>query len=338
MVRTAKRRRAASVALIAVLALGAAVQVDAQTPDEEAEERGSSEGALFLLLPVGAKAVALGRAVTALPGSESVWWNPAGLAWARDRSLLLYGGDHQVGEATAVSLVLTREALGALGVSYQLLDLGDQDVTDVEGNVVGALHGRNHLGIVTLATDMGERLSLGVNLKLVRARFSCVGQCTDAGVTATTFAVDAGVQFHGLADALRIGAMVAHAGSDLQVLNEEQADPLPTRIRVAVGYEVLRHFLDSDEVTFSLDIELEDRWRDPGSPATYIGTQVTVGSGDVLYVRSGYVFGAEQQVDGWAVGVGVRYERFDLGLAKSLASRSFAGSTEPVHISFGLVF
>jgi hypothetical protein len=43
------------------------------------------------------------------------------------------------------------------------------------------------------------------------------------------------------------------------------------------------------------------------------------------------------QADGFAVGVGLRFERFDLGLAKSLAG-SIAAEREPVHVSFSIVF
>ncbi len=43
-------------------------------------EPSSTEGALTLLLPIGARGIGMGRAVTASSGPESVFWNPAGLA------------------------------------------------------------------------------------------------------------------------------------------------------------------------------------------------------------------------------------------------------------------
>ena len=330
----------ARVLLATVLAVGAApLLTNTSHGSLAAQGSSSTEGALFLLLPVGAKAVGLGRAMTALPGAESVWWNPAGVAEVDRGRFLLFRGDHPVaGEATAASLILTHDVLGAIGVSYQLLDVGTQDVTDETGQFIGTLTGRNHLGVVTLATSFWNRLNVGLNLKLVQARFTCRGQCTDAGVTATTFALDWGAQLDPFAALpLRLGAMLAHVGSDFQIVNEDQADPLPTRLRLAAAYEILGHFLETEELALSLTLEAEDRWRNPGSPATYIGAEFTAGVGDVLYVRAGYVFGAEQQVDGAAVGVGLQYERIDLGLAKSLATSSLQTETEPVHISFGFV-
>jgi hypothetical protein len=191
--------------------------------------------------------------------------------------------------------------------------------------------------VVSLASRLGEVVSLGFNVKLVRFQFSCRGQCRDAGVSASSVAVDAGAQLTKLGGIpLRLGAMIAHAGSSFGT--EEQADPLPTRLRFGAAYEVLGHFLATDELSLTFAAEVEDRWRGPGSPATYLGTEFTAGSGDVLYIRAGYVLGAEQQLDGAAVGVGLHYERFDLGLAKSLASSPLPGESEPIHISFGFLF
>jgi hypothetical protein len=299
----------------------------------------STEGALFLLLPVGAKGVALARGVTALPGPESVWWNPAGLGEVREGRVLVYRGDHPAGEATAASVALAFAPLGTLGLSYQLMDVGTQDVTDSEGNITGTLTTRNHLGVFSAATRLKNRVNLGLNVKVVQFRFTCRGLCPDAGVTTTSLAFDAGAQLTETERIpVRLGAMVAHAGSRFNITGEEQGDPLPTRLRLAAAYELLGHFLETDELKLSLSFELEDRWRDLGSPAKYVGTEFTAGQGDELYLRAGYVFGAEQQLDGASVGVGLHYQRFDLGLAKSLATSALPGDSEPVHISFGLVF
>jgi hypothetical protein len=299
-----------------------------------------AEGAIFLLLPTDAKAVGLGRAVTALPGAESVWWNPAGLAELEEDRLLVFRAENVGGEATAASLTLARPGLGALGMSYQLLDFGSISQTDEQGNVTGTVTLRQHLGVLSMATELWERLSVGLNVKLVQDRFSCRGQCVDAGVTATTFALDAGVQAHDIGGhPVRLGALLAHAGPDLQVRNEAQADPLPTRIRVAAAYEVLGRFVDAEELDLWLTLELDDRWRDPGDPGTYTGAEFVAGGGrQELRLRAGYVLNADAQVDGGAVGLGLRYESFDLAIAKSLASSIVAGETEPVHVSFGFVF
>ena len=49
------------------------------------------EGALDLVLPTGARAVALGQAAMALDGTtESVWWNPSALAGMRGTTAAIH--------------------------------------------------------------------------------------------------------------------------------------------------------------------------------------------------------------------------------------------------------
>ena len=299
----------------------------------------ASESGIFLLLPMGAQGVALGRAMTALPGAESVFWNPAGLGELDDGRILLYRGEYVVGEAIAASGLFSRPGIGAVGVTYDLLNVGEQDLKDEQDNVLGTISVRNHLGVISVATRFWDRLNLGFNFKIVQFRQTCRGQCLDAGVTATTYAVDVGIQLTTVAGLpLRLGAMVAHAGPRFQVRNEEQADPLPTRMRLSAAYEVLGPFIPSGEISLHLSGEMEERWRDRGSPAVYLGSELTVDVEDaVLLVRAGYVIGNGEQVDGAAVGVGIRYNRFDLGIAKSLAS-NVTSETEPVHVTFELGF
>ena len=302
-------------------------------------EIGSTEGALFLLLPVGAQGVSMGRAMTAVPSPESAFWNPAGLASLEESRLVVMRGDHLVGEGTALSGLIVRQPVGVIGVSYELLDEGEQDLTDAEGNVRGALSVRSHVGIVSLATRLTSWLDAGFNFKIVRFNLNCRGQCNGAGVRSTGWAMDAGIQSRPLGGLpLRLGAMLAHLGPDFQVVNAEQADPLPSRIRASAGYDLFHHFVSADELRLWVRFEVEDRWRDPGeAPSYYVGTEFEAGRDDVIFVRSGYVKGEVGQADGMAIGVGLRYERFELGLAKNLAG-SITGESEPVHVSFGILF
>lgn len=299
----------------------------------------STEGALFLLLPIGAQAVSMGRAMTALESPEAAFWNPAGLAGLPDSRAVLFRGDHAVGTATALSLLAARPGVGTLGASYFLLDIGDQDVTDEDGNVLGTMSVRNHLGVVSAAARLLAGLDVGVNLKVVQFRQSCRGICPDAGTTATTYAMDAGIQLVPTsAVPLRFGAMVAHLGPKLQVLNAEQADPLPARVRVGAAYDVLSQVAERVDLKGWVSLEVQDRLRDPGSISVYLGSELVAGSDDALVLRTGYVVGDLDQESGARVGLGLRYERFDLAIAKSLAVSTVTGETEPVHVSFSIVF
>jgi hypothetical protein len=49
------------------------------------------------------------------------------------------------------------------------------------------------------------------------------------------------------------------------------------------------------------------------------------------------VQGADPE-DAARVGLGIRYEAFDLSIAKSLAVSGLTGETEPVHVTFSIAF
>ena len=297
---------------------------------------GSEEGALFLLLPMGAQGVGLGRAMTALESAEGAFWNPAGLAGLQRTEFLLYHGNQVVGDATALSAILVRPGTGAVGLSYGLLDIERFEVTDEFGDVVGSIVVRGHQGILSGAVPAARWIQVGLNAKLIRFGLSCRGQCPEGTVQSTSYAVDVGAQLRPLRGRnLDVGVMVAHLGSGMKVQDVEGREPLPTRLRVGASYLILREFLEED-VGFRLLAEWEDRLRDPGSPAFYLGSEIRVGTHDQVFVRGGYVFGDENQIDGAAVGLGLRYERFEFGIARSLARGGPTADREPVHLTLGV--
>jgi len=305
----------------------------------------SGEGAPFLLLPVGAKAVSLGRTMTSVQGAEGAFWNPAGLAGAGRSQIVLFRGDQIAGTATAASVLLSRPGVGTIGASYLLLDVGDQDFTDPSGNFLGTISVRNHLGVISAAATVLDRVNAGVNFKIVQFRLSCRGsQCPDEGTTATTYAFDVGAQAEPISR-LRLGAMIAHVGPSLRVLNAEQADPLPARFRISAAYDIVDAITTREDFSGWLGVEVQDRLREPGVPSLYLGAEFTAGQVDALSLRAGYVIadvldeiqGADPE-DGARVGLGIRYDAFDLSIAKSLSVSTLTGETEPVHVTFSIGF
>jgi len=318
-----------------VLAIGHTVGLPSPAFAQSADD--PNEGAIFLLLPVGAQGVSLGRAMSWTEGVESTWWNPAGLAGLERSQAVIVRGDHTVGTATAATALYARQGLGSFGGSYYLLDAGEFDQTDEFGNYTGTLTVRNHLGIVSAATRLSDRVSAGVNFKIVRFQFTCRGICTDEGTTATTYAVDLGTQFMPVDD-LRLGAMVAHLGPRLQVRNAEQADPLPARVRVAAAYDLVSALTEREDLRGWIAFEVEDRLKSLGNTSFYLGAELSAGRGDALSLRAGHAWSQISQEDGTRVGLGLRYQRFDLAIAKSLAVSTITGETEPVHVTFAIGF
>ena len=338
----AARARARTLALRSALASllaasGAAGVAGPLAGQDSGEDGGGSTESLFLLLPVGAQGVGIGRAMTALPSQEGAFWNPAGLAGEEDRRALVYRGDQLAGPATAISVLFPWRRVGTFGLSYVLLDIGDQELRDDFGSVLGSISIRNHLAVASYAASFPGGIDAGLNLKLLQFRVACRGQCPDLETTSSAYAVDVGIQAQPFANIpLRLGWMLAHAGTELQVINHEQSDPLPTRMRLAAAYEVIRQVAEDVPMDLWLTIEAEDRVRDPGSPSMYLG--LAFSAAELLHVRAGYVAGNYDQTNGASVGVGFGIDRFDLHLAKSLTRSIVTGESQPIHVTLGASF
>ncbi len=330
--------------MVAVALGGQPAEAAAQSDSSAQPRQASTEGALFLLLPSGAQGVGLGRAMTAVSSSESTFWNPAGLVSLVGRRALLFRGEHVAGEATGFSVVRGGAGGTALGLSYQLLDVGSQDLTDADRQVIGSITIRSHQGIISAGRPLGDRVRLGMNLKSIQYRVTCRGQCPDGTVAASSWAVDLGLQAEPVPRwPLDLGVMVAHVGSDFTVRDSGQSDPLPSRLRVAASYDLLDRFVDEQEVELRVVAEVEDRLRDPGNISVFLGSQISaqaVGI-DEVSVRGGYVWGGgldRNQTAGAGLGFGVRFDRFEFGIARSLSRGGPASGDEPVHITLGLIF
>ena len=95
---------------------------------------------------------------------------------------------------------------------------------------------------------------------------------------------------------------------------------------------------DNEALSAWVAFEVEDRVRSLGTLSYHLGTELAAGNVDQLSLRAGYVWSDLEQEDGGRVGLGVRFERFDLSIAKSLAVSSLTGETEPVHVTFSIRF
>jgi len=302
------------------------------------ESQRREEGGLFLLLPVGAQAVGVARAMTAVSSAESGFWNPAGLAGIKRSHVLVYRGDHAAGTATGLSGLVPVGGRFTAGLSYGLLDSGTQDLTDATGTVLGLITVRQHQAILSGSVAMSERIAAGLNLKWVQFRQSCRGQCSDGGVRAETYATDFGLHLSRvLGQPIALGLLVAHVGPNLRVQGVDRSERLPARLRFGAAYSVLREVVE-EELRLRFLVEVEDRLRDPGDPALLVGSEVTFGTDDQVSIRGGYVLGSHTQTDGAAVGLGLRYERFELAIARTLARGGPTLEQEPVHLTLGFVF
>jgi hypothetical protein len=344
------RPNLSSYALVAALVtlLGAPPSAGAQGllpgSEEEAlevnrrtEASRTSEGAEFLLLPIGARAVGMGGAVTGLRGAgDLVLWNPAGAASLKGIQLLFNHSETAFDTRSEVlSFLWPVESLGTLGVTYYLVDYGELPSTGIDGAVQGSINLRNQEYLVTFAARLVSTLEFGVNYKVIQLVFRCDGRCVDSeSFTRSTHAVDLGLIYdHVVGIPLSFGASIRHLGFALKGTTEE--DPLPTRVRVGVAYDALSVFTKDENLRLALAVDLEDHARDLGSPDVMIGSEF--GVAEAFFLRAGYAF-LETGLGGPSLGLGVTYDWFYLDLSRGFDDVTAATGDEAVQVTFGVVF
>jgi hypothetical protein len=152
---------------------------------------------------------------------------------------------------------------------------------------------------------------------------------------ATTHLVDAGVQYTpSFIRNLELGASVLHLGFPLQVKNAEQAAPTPSRLRLAASHEVLRYVHPDSALQLWIGADVLVPFLEPGSTTLHAGAEMSLD--DTIFLWAGYG-GGEGLLGGAGIGLGIEYDRFSLGVARSFVQTPIEGS-EPFQLSFGISF
>ena len=293
----------------------------------------SAAGVVFLLVPVGGRAAALGQAAVADGGtSEAAFWNPAGLALMEGNEVAAHYAATFISDNTALSAYFIARGLGVIGFSAYLVDYGSQDViTSPGGPVSGKFSPKNVQLLASFATYVYKGLAFGVNYKLIQFRQDCSGDCgLFPSLVGTTHGVDVGLQY-GKADApLRFGVAVRHAGFSLQLEDSDQADPLPTKLDFGLAYRVMlpRPAPDVEPLDVRFLVDIENDWGEFDDPQARIG--IELGYGDLIRLRTGYAF-VDSGASGLAVGLGVKLGRFSVDFSRVFYDS--ANFDEPVYIS-----
>src|SRR5207245_1761229 len=264
--------------------------------DLSAQEIATNAGALFLLFPVGAQAVAMGQTAAALEGrGEAAFWNPAGLATIDHAELAFNTASLAAGATHALTAYFPPHGFGVLGGALYLVDYGDLERTDSANHTIARVAPRNIEFLASYATELAGSVTLGINYKLVEFVVDCSGDCTNfPNGHGVTHALDIGGQFAvGRAGALRVGVAVRNVGFKLQVNNRELADPLPARLVVGAAYRVLLPGGSGlgggeDRLDLKVAADVDSPWGSYGDSGMRVGIDLVYQR--LLRLRGGYAF------------------------------------------------
>lgn len=291
----------------------------------------STEGALFLLVPVGARTVGSGQAVaTAEAGTESLWGNPAGIARATKKELALHYSQTVIANGSVIAFLYPAGKAGVLGVGAQLYDYGAQDFTDQIGTI-GQLLPRSVVLAASYAATIGKSLRAGVSYKVVQSRLDCTGPCgTVSTFNASTNGFDMGAQYQThLADSLTFGIALRHLGLKLQVNDNAQSDPLPTRLHLGVAGRVgaVAKSLPGAELRWAAEMINRTSLNEPGFR---VGGEL--GLQKQLFLRAGYASGTGDAT-GPAIGLGFVRGKLGLDFARVFGGFSSDAGQPPTYLT-----
>ena len=215
-----------------------------------ANDQAGTRGFSFLRIGLGARAVGMGGAYTAVAdGAEGLFWNPAGAAQINHPQVATHY-IHYLSDLHAGSIGFAQPAGRWTTVSFSLrfLSAGGiprTTVSDPTGATSGEFAATDLAFGAGLAFRVGDRMMIGGNGSVIRGGID--------GESALAFSGDAGVLFRDFFRRLKIGAAFRNAGSMTSgYLNE--TDPLPTVASVGAAYPFFdRRILLSADWNWAVD-------------------------------------------------------------------------------------
>lgn len=294
------------------------------------------EGALWAIVPTGARAVGMGQAVAATAiGVEALWWNPALIARGqRELSLGIQNGIAGTVADASVGFVYPIRHVASFGINLRYIDEGETPGTlnDIQ---VGSMRTSDRILTGTFAAPFGDRLAVGMNLKIISINFDKTGIVPNAPPgQPVSGAIDVGGQYIVTKDSLVVlGAAVRNVGIPLQVNDVAQADPLPGRVDVGVEFKPrLREYPD---VGLRIATDIVTRLTGGGGPGYRLGGEVSWMK--LYYARVGYIVNGETG-SGPTFGVGASYARWRIDFAQFSNDLGSATGQKPTFLSARYVF
>lgn len=321
-------------------------------------DKAGTAAAPELLIPVGARSIALGgSSLATASGIEALFWNPAGLARSSRGVSAMFTHMNFIADIGVEYLAIsnTFSDLGTLGFSLKSLSFGDIPITTEDQP-----DGTGEIASVTFVTIGGtysrvlaDRISFGITLNLISEKME--------RVSASAIAFTIGVQYFGVGGihGLSLGVAVKNIGPQMTyggygLLRSGQVDDvlrpgsfylvqaasaeLPSVMEIGVGYE--KSIDDNNKVRLSTQFQNNNFSNDEyKTGAEYIFN-------DMFSLRGGYNYVAAQKdgfksiysdAFGWSFGLGVRTQLSDVDLSVDYAYRAaqFFGGNHVVGVILG---
>ncbi len=206
-----------------------------------------TSSAAFLQIGWGARAAAMGEAVTAASDDvDGIYWNPAGLNGVKR---LQEGFTHNSWldgmNFESAAFAVRRDTVSVIGAGIGYLNTGDIERADKYGNASGYYSSSDMALLFSYARVLKPRLSAGATFKIISERIEAA--------SARSFALDAGALYD-YKPGLRLGASLRNLGTGITLA--KTPGPLPLGLRVGAAYQLKKDLLLTSDINMAFDDSL----------------------------------------------------------------------------------
>ena len=312
--------------------------VGAVVPERAAAQPGAS-AVPFLEIAPTSRASGIGEAGTGtVDDASAIYWNPGALAFMDGQEVSITHANwlpqFQLPDLfyDYLNFRMHIDGIGGtIGAAVTYLNLGEFTLTNSSGPTpIGTFKSYEYAVTVGYATKAYDDLGIGLNLRFIHSALSPIGTESEKGNgIASTVAVDLAFMYKparfqvpllgDLGKKLTMGVNLTNLGPKVTYVDAAQADPLPTDLRVGLGYKILND--DFNSMTASLDFTrlLVRRYNDGTSDALPKSLFTAWGDGGLKQVDVcggiEYWYGAPRLL---ALRVGYFYENPNYGARKFL--------------------
>lgn len=318
------------------------------------KSKSGTTGAEQLLIPVGAKMIALsGTAVASVSGIEALYWNPAGVSSLTGNSEIMFFRGNGIADIglNYFGGGFSFDDIGVFSFAIKSLDFGEI-VRTTDENTDGGFETFSPTYMtmtVGYSNRLTDKLNIGVSFNIISEKI--------IRTSATGFSLDAGIQFsnflqvHGLSIGLvlkNFGPSMKYSGADLLVKTnylqtvqgtrflsfDSQPFDLPTTFLIGMDYS--QSFDSYNAVIFSGVYENNSNAFD-----TYRGG-LEYTFNDLFFVRGSYTMtdGLNEAYTLWgsSFGVGINYDLGAIMVKVDYAYRvsKYFGGLNQVGLTLGL--
>lgn len=199
--------------LFILIALAFAILLLGVSAQAGTGKRIATAGASELLIPVGARATALGGANLAnIYGIDAMYWNPAGVVGSSQRAEAMFSHLQWIGDINVnyVAAMANIGSFGAIGLNVKALDFGEIVETTTENpDGTGSVFSPNYLTVgLNYSRMMTDRIHFGVNMKIISEKI--------LATSASGLGFDFGLQYVNSTVGLKLAVVLTNFGSDMK--------------------------------------------------------------------------------------------------------------------------